>query len=91
MSTSIEDPSFSLIDSFQDLPIELVLRIIDILALDLRDSDPVRARSLVLISRSVRQNILPLLYEVFAVMIKAPHRITGWDGESYSHPALSFL
>ena len=91
MSTSTGEPESSLTDSFQDLPIELVLRIIDILALDLRDSEPTRARSLVLISRSVRRNILPLLYEVFAVMIKAPLRITGWNGESYSHPALAFL
>ena len=75
----------------QTLPLELVLRIIDTLALDLRNSAPVQARSLFLISRTVCQSILPLLYEVHVSMITVPLRTTGWDGRPYAHPALSFL
>ena len=74
--------------SLQTLPLELVLRIIDTLALDLRDSAPARARALFLISRAVRQSLLPLLYG--ALVIDAG-QTPGWDGQPCTHPGFSFL
>jgi len=89
MSTSYTGNSSS--DRLQTIPLELVLRIINILALDIRDYAPAYARSLFLISRAVRQSLLPLLYEVVSTMATEPHLIIGWDGRPHTHPALSFL
>jgi len=74
--------------SLQTLPLELVLRIIETLALDLRDSAPTRARSLLLISRAVRQSLLPLIYGALVIDID---QTTGRDGQPCTHPAHSFL
>ena len=71
----------------QCLPLELVLRIIELLVLDLRDHEPQRARLLSSISRTVRTGILPLVYEIVAFRIRDRQRVpAGWDGRSYEHP-----
>jgi len=76
----------------QTLPMELVLRILDSLALVSRDWHPAYAFSLSLVSRAVRASILPLLYEVLVLNAKeSTDTVVGWDGRNYDHPAVAFL
>ena len=78
--------------SGSNLPIELVLRILDLLASSTRDSNRVYAHSLSLISRAVRNSILPILYEGLIIQIDSygPDYV-GWDGRTYEHPAIACL
>jgi len=88
MAAAKESLSLELSGSLQTLPIELVLRIIEALALDLCDSAPAHARPLFLISRAVRQSLLPLLYGALVIDADKTSRLVGQPG---AHPALSFL
>jgi len=74
------------------LPIELVLRILELLASETRDSNQAYAHSLLLISRTARTSILPILYEELRIQFGFyDSNSEGWDGRTYQHPALAFL
>jgi len=74
------------------LPIELVLHILELLAIELRDSNRAHAVSLSLVSRAVRKSILPLLYEVLVLRITGSGTgIVGWNGRKFDHIRLAFL
>lgn len=76
----------------QILPMELVLRILDSLALENRDSHPAYAHSLSHVSRAVRTSVMPILYEVLVLNIRSSTgTIIGWDGRIFDHPAIAFL
>ena len=76
----------------QTLPMELVLRILDAVALNCRDSCPARAVSLSLVSRAVRASVLPIIYDVLVLRIQShDNDVGGWDDRGFDSVRVAFL
>jgi len=76
-----------------ELPIELVLSVVDHAIALHRQEDPERSLSLSLVCRIVRASILPIVYKIVYIDIreKIKRDFTGWDGRIYQRPHFAFL
>jgi len=76
-----------------NLPMELVLGIMDAAIAQHRRGEFHWSLSLSLVCRTVRASVLPIMYEVIFLDVKSNREgaFGGWDGEVYKHPELAFL
>jgi len=75
------------------LPIELFLAIVDSAIAQHRKGSVYWCLSLSLVCRTVRATVLPVMYNVLFLDIKASHesQVRGWDGQIHRHAQLAFL